>query len=31
VLVHGTFGRQTEWSAISPVLKAAGYCLFSLN
>ena len=31
VLVHGTFGQQTDWSVLSPVLKASGYCLFSLN
>ncbi len=31
VLVHGTFGQQTDWVALSPVLKADGYCVFTLN
>jgi triacylglycerol lipase len=32
VLVHGTFGnRFNSWQALSPALKAAGYCVYALN
>lgn len=31
VLVHGTFANASSWSAISPQLAAAGYCVFALN
>lgn len=32
VLVHGTFGNMTDsWQALSPMLAAAGYCVFALN
>lgn len=32
ILVHGTFADQTiSWNLIAPRLKAAGYCLFSLD
>lgn len=32
VLVHGTWSNQfNSWSFLSPKLKAAGYCVFSLN
>ena len=31
VLVHGTFLNQTRWLTLSPQIKAAGYCVFSLD
>lgn len=32
VLVHGTFGNAYDsWSGLSPVLRAAGYCVFAVN
>ncbi|MBU3060740.1 alpha/beta fold hydrolase [Nocardia sp. NEAU-G5] len=31
VLVHGTWGNQNNWDALSPKLKSQGYCVFSLN
>src|SRR5919198_6777400 len=31
VLVHGTFLNQTSWLTLSPQLKSAGYCVFSLD
>ncbi|MFD4367806.1 esterase/lipase family protein [Rhodococcus sp. NPDC058521] len=32
VLVHGTSqNRQNDWSTLSPVLKAEGYCIFALT
>src|SRR3954466_13939258 len=31
VLVHGTFLNQTSWLTLSPQIKAAGYCVFSLD
>jgi triacylglycerol esterase/lipase EstA (alpha/beta hydrolase family) len=31
VLVHGTFENQAMWALDSPQIKAAGYCVFSLD
>jgi pimeloyl-ACP methyl ester carboxylesterase len=32
VLVHGTFGDMTvSWNALSPLLKADGFCVFALD
>jgi triacylglycerol esterase/lipase EstA (alpha/beta hydrolase family) len=31
VLVHGTFEDQAMWAFVSPQVKAAGYCVFSLD
>jgi len=31
VLVHGTFENQAMWAFVSPQIKAAGYCVFSLD
>jgi triacylglycerol esterase/lipase EstA (alpha/beta hydrolase family) len=31
VLVHGTFANAGSWSALSPRLAGAGYCVFALN
>lgn len=32
VLVHGTIlNQKNDWSAVSPELKNAGYCVYSLN
>jgi triacylglycerol lipase len=31
VLVHGTFENQLMWSALSPQIQAAGYCVFALD
>lgn len=31
VLVHGTFGNASNWSALSPGLAGAGFCVFALN
>jgi triacylglycerol esterase/lipase EstA (alpha/beta hydrolase family) len=31
VLVHGTFLNQTSWITLAPQIKAAGYCVFSLD
>ena len=32
VLVHGTFANMTiNWTALSPLLKNAGYCVFAFN
>jgi triacylglycerol lipase len=31
VLVHGTFENQAMWAVESPAIKAAGYCVFSLD
>jgi triacylglycerol lipase len=31
VLVHGTFLNQTSWLTLAPQLKAAGYCVYSLD
>jgi triacylglycerol esterase/lipase EstA (alpha/beta hydrolase family) len=31
VLVHGTFGNASNFSALSPELAAAGYCVFALT
>src|SRR3954447_15472260 len=31
MLVHGTFENQAMWAFISPQIKAAGYCVFSLD
>jgi triacylglycerol lipase len=31
VLVHGTFEDQSTWTLVSPQIKAAGYCVFSLD
>jgi triacylglycerol esterase/lipase EstA (alpha/beta hydrolase family) len=31
VLVHGTFENQLMWTALSPQIKAAGYCVFAID
>jgi triacylglycerol esterase/lipase EstA (alpha/beta hydrolase family) len=31
VLVHGTFGNASNFSALSPQLAGAGYCVFALS
>lgn len=31
VLVHGTWGNQSQWDTLAPQLKALGVCVFSLN
>src|SRR5438874_7558508 len=31
VLVHGTFENQAMWAFVSLQIKAAGYCVFSLD
>src|SRR4051794_37869592 len=32
ILVHGTFGDMTvSWNALSPLLKADGFCVFALD
>lgn len=31
VLVHGTFENQLMWATVAPRIKAAGYCVFSLD
>jgi triacylglycerol lipase len=31
VLVPGTFENHTMWAAVSPQIRAAGYCVFSLD
>jgi triacylglycerol esterase/lipase EstA (alpha/beta hydrolase family) len=31
VLVHGTFENQAMWAALSPKIKAAGYCVYALD
>jgi triacylglycerol esterase/lipase EstA (alpha/beta hydrolase family) len=31
VLVHGTFLNKTSWLTLAPQIKAAGYCVFSLD
>ncbi|WP_158726395.1 esterase/lipase family protein [Tomitella fengzijianii] len=31
VLVHGTYSNQDTWNAMSPALKAEGFCVFTLN
>jgi hypothetical protein len=31
VLVHGTFENQLMWATDAPQIKAAGYCVFSLD
>ncbi|MDN5758662.1 MAG: alpha/beta fold hydrolase, partial [Tomitella sp.] len=31
VLVHGTYSNQDAWNAMSPALKAEGFCVFTLN
>ncbi|MFF0489566.1 esterase/lipase family protein [Nocardia sp. NPDC004068] len=31
VLVHGTWDNQNAWDVLAPDLRAAGYCVYSLN
>ncbi|MFE3262409.1 esterase/lipase family protein [Nocardia sp. NPDC059091] len=31
VLIHGTWDNQNAWDVLAPRVKAAGYCVFSLN
>ncbi|MEC3958308.1 alpha/beta fold hydrolase [Nocardia sp. CDC153] len=31
ILIHGTWDNQNAWDVLAPRVKAAGYCVFSLN
>ncbi|MEC3920196.1 esterase/lipase family protein [Nocardia sp. CDC160] len=31
ILIHGTWDNQNAWDILAPRVKAAGYCVFSLN